>query len=337
MHADALPPRHRAEQDDLAVPVALAIGVHVLIALLFLAAYLWSPSHNFDAAAGSPVIEASLDISSADIRAAQQAMENAPKPEPMPSPIEETAEEETVPPPQALPEPRPQDSPVAPQQQAQERIPVPDTEDQDAASRLAISQQKALEEQEEKRRQEQIDLTERERQQEAERKQRLAKQQEEAERDKKLADLRRRREQAAREAQMAEQKLRQLQNVQAQRATATASAATPATNRASGGQPGQGGTSTDLTAQYAAAIQRAVSDKWNRPDTVPLGQRCRITIRQLPGGEVIDAKVDSSCPYDEAGRRSIEAAVLLAQPLPYRGFESVFSRTLFFTFEAQER
>ncbi|MGX5730596.1 cell envelope integrity protein TolA [Pseudoxanthomonas beigongshangi] len=336
MHADALPPRHRPEQDDLAVPVALAIGVHVLIALLFLAAYLWSPSHSFNAAAGSPVIEASLEISSADIRSAQQAMENAPKPEPLPTPIEDTAEEETVPPPQPLPEPRPQDSPVAPQQQAQERIPVPDTEDQDAASRLAISQQKALEEQEEKRRQEQIDLTERERQQEAERKQRLAKQQEEAERDKKLADLRRRREQAAREAQMAEQKLRQLQNVQAQRATTTASAAIPAASR-SGGQPGQGGTSTDLTAQYAAAIQRAVLNQWIRPDSVPVGQRCRITIRQLPGGEVIDAKVDPSCPYDEAGRRSVEAAVLRAQPLPYRGFENVFQRTLNFTFEAQDR
>jgi hypothetical protein len=36
-------------------------------------------------------------------------------------------------------------------------------------------------------------------------------------------------------------------------------------------------------------------------------------------------------PYDEAGKRSIEAAVLNAQPLPYRGFESVFARTLNFT------
>ena len=70
---------------------------------------------------------------------------------------------------------------------------------------------------------------------------------------------------------------------------------------------------------------------------MPLGQRCRIVIRQIPGGEVIDAKVDPSCPYDERGRRSIEAAVLKAQPLPYAGFESVFARTLTLNFQAADR
>lgn len=336
MHAEALPPRHRPGEDNLAVPIALAIGVHALIALLFFAAYLWSPRHAIEPAAGSPMVEASLVISSADIRSAERALQDAPQPpEPMPSPVAETAEEETVPSPQPLPEPRPQDSPVPPQQQAQERIPVPDTESQEAASLLAISREKAEKEQEQKRRQEQIDLTERERQQEAERKQRLAQQQAEADREKKLADIRRRREQAAREANMAEQRLRQLQNVQQQRATQTASATASAATTASA--PGQNGTSNDLAAQYAAAIQRAVLSQWIRPDSVPRGQRCRITIRQLPGGEVLDAAVDPSCPYDEMGRRSVENAVMRAQPLPYRGFESVFQRTLNFNFEAQDR
>jgi colicin import membrane protein len=49
----------------------------------------------------------------------------------------------------------------------------------------------------------------------------------------------------------------------------------------------------------------------------------------------MSAKVDSSCPYDEAGRRSVENAVLRAQPLPYQGFESVFQRDLTFTFRPQ--
>jgi colicin import membrane protein len=338
MHADAFPRRSYDERDDLLLPIAAAVGVHLLLAALFLAAYLWSPSHRFESAAGSPVVEASLVISSADVASAQQAMRDAPKPpEPMPAPLEEVAEEDTTPPPQPIPEPRPQDSPVAPQQQAQERIPVPDTTDQDAASKLAIAQEKALKEQEEKRRQEQIDLTERERQQEAERKARLAQQQLDQDREKKLADIRKRREQAAREVAMAEQKTRQLQNVQQQRAAAAAAASSAATSPTSSGQPGQGGTSDDLAARYAAAIQAAVSNQWIRPDSVPLGQRCRVVIRQLPGGEVIDAKVDPSCPYDEAGRRSVEAAVLRAQPLPYRGFEQVFSRTLNFTFQGQDR
>ncbi len=70
---------------------------------------------------------------------------------------------------------------------------------------------------------------------------------------------------------------------------------------------------------------------------MPIGQRCRITIRQLPGGEVSSVEVSPSCPYDELGRRSVEAAVLRAQPLPYAGFESVFARQLNLNFEAQDR
>ena len=94
---------------------------------------------------------------------------------------------------------------------------------------------------------------------------------------------------------------------------------------------GGGGNSDDLSAKYAAAIRAKVLSQWVRPDTVPLGQRCQITITQIPGGTVMQAKVSPNCPYDEAGKRSIEAAVLNAQPLPYRGFESVFARTLNFT------
>jgi colicin import membrane protein len=333
MHADAAYRHHpRNNNDDLWVSVALAVGVHLLVALLFVLAWLWSPTRNFEPAAGAPVIEAALVVSSADIRAAEQAMENAPKP--LPEPVEEAAEEDTLPPPQPIPEPSPQDSPVPQQQQAQERIPVPDTEDQEAASRLAISQQKALEEQEAKRRQEQIDLTERERQAEAERKQRLAKQQEEADRQAKLEEIRRKRAQAAREAQLAEQRLRQITDARNRQAAA----ATPAaTSTAGSPPPGQGGTANDLLAKYQAALQQAITDKWTRPDSVPLGTRCRIVIRQIPGGEVIEAQVQPGCPFDEMGKRSVEAAVLKAQPLPYSGFESVFNRTLILNFEAQDR
>jgi colicin import membrane protein len=80
-----------------------------------------------------------------------------------------------------------------------------------------------------------------------------------------------------------------------------------------------------------------VLSQWIRPDSVPLGQRCTIAIRQLPGGEVVEARVAPNCPYDDAGKRSIEAAVLRAQPLPYRGFESVFQRNLTFNFTAQDQ
>ena len=97
------------------------------------------------------------------------------------------------------------------------------------------------------------------------------------------------------------------------------------------------GLEIDIVGGNAAALQAAILRNWTRPESVPLGQRCRIVIRQIPGGEVIDAKVDPSCPYDELGRRSVEAAVLKAQPLPYAGFETVFQRTLRLNFVAEER
>ncbi|MBZ0088579.1 MAG: cell envelope integrity protein TolA, partial [Thermomonas sp.] len=101
--------------------------------------------------------------------------------------------------------------------------------------------------------------------------------------------------------------------------------------------PGAGGTDPGLLARYRDALQRAIVRQWTRPDSVPLGQRCRISIRQLPGGDVISVEIDPSCPYDAQGRRSVEAAVLKAAPLPYAGFETVFNRNLELNFEAADQ
>ncbi|KQR13365.1 MULTISPECIES: cell envelope integrity protein TolA [Xanthomonas] len=345
MHADALPTQG-AREDGWLRPVMLALVVHILVALVFIAGWLWSPERSVEPAAGDPSMEASLDVSAAEARVARQALKATPvEAPPPPAPLPEPAPEESVPPPQPIPELRPQDAPTQQQAQAQERVAQPDKVDQDKVDALAISEEKAKQEQEAKRRQEQIDLTERKRQDEAEQKLRLAKQQEEAdakkkqaaaeqaadvERQKKIADIRRQREQATKEATLAEQKLRQVAAARAQQASAAA---------ATSAQPtaGQGGTSTDLSAKYAAAIQQKVLAQWVRPPSVPPGQKCTINIRQLPGGSVMEAKVAPGCPYDEAGQRSIEAAVLSAQPLPYRGFESVFQRNLTFVFTAQDQ
>jgi len=358
MHADALPPP-RDPSNEWGMPVVLALLVHVLVALVFIIAWVWSPSRSTEAAAGDPVVEASLQLSAAEAAAARSALRASEKLPPLPEPVAdvqpEPVPEDTLPPPQPIPEPRPQDAPTPQQHNAQARIAQPDTVDQERVSALAISEEKARQEQEAKRRQEQIDLTERKRVEEAEQKLRLAKQQEEADRQKKLADeqrkaneakaeqerqqkiaeIRRKREQAERELKLDEQRQRQVADARA-RAQAAASSASPASGTPQA-SPGQGGTSNDLTAKYAAAIQQAVLNQWVRPDTIPRGQRCRLTIRQLHGGEVVDVQFAAGCPYDDAGRRSVEAAVLRAQPLPYRGFESVFQRTLNFTFEAQDR
>ena len=323
----------RPEDQGLGRAVALAIGLHVLLALLAWLSSMFDWQRDPLAAEGLPVMNADLDVSATEAAAARQALEDVPQPLPEPAPEPEPEPEEVAPPPQPIPEPVPEEAPVERQVQAQERIPVPDAEDQDEVSAEAISREKREREQEEKRRQEQIDLTERERQKEAEERQRLARQaeaeQKKAEREKKLAQIRAEREKLQRQAQLAEQKLRQIADA---RARSASEAATQSDANATGSPPpGNNGVDEGLLRQYIAAIQGAVTSKWTRPDNMP-SLPCKMTIIQLPGGQVMDVQFDASCPYDEAGKRSVEAAVRKAQPLPYAGFEPVFNRRLNFTF-----
>lgn len=134
------------------------------------------------------------------------------------------------------------------------------------------------------------------------------------------------------EADLTERKPEQMSQEQARNiaddaAQADASASAP---------PGNNGTNPNLLEAYRAALQEAIQRNWDKPAFIPSGQRCNINIRQLPGGEVVEVQVDPTCPYDELGRRSIEAAVLKASPLPYSGFEPVLQLELTFEFEARD-
>ncbi|MGH8113855.1 MAG: TonB C-terminal domain-containing protein [Rhodanobacteraceae bacterium] len=93
---------------------------------------------------------------------------------------------------------------------------------------------------------------------------------------------------------------------------------------------GQAGTDN---AAYVAALQNAITQNWLRPDNIPVGTACPVEIVQIPGGQVISAKVLPSCPFNEVGRHSVEAAVLRSSPLPYKGFEKEFSRDIIFNFK----
>ncbi len=99
-------------------------------------------------------------------------------------------------------------------------------------------------------------------------------------------------------------------------------------------QTGNNSLDSDLSSEYKAAIQNAVIPNWLRPDNMP-DVPCEVHILQSPGGDVLSANVDPSCPYDEAGRRSVENAVLRTKTLPYKGFEKVFQRNLTFAFRPQ--
>jgi len=310
---------------DTVQAVILVVLLHgLLIAALIISALLnWNSAAV--SAAGSPVTTELAEMS--DLSAAmQRTLRSKVKPVELPEPQPDEAD----PLPQPVAEPKPQDA-VAPQQQSpQDFIPVPDTTGQEQVVDTPTpnpAEEKKL--QEAKARQEQVDLTEQKRQEEAQQKQRLAEQQE-AERQKKLEEIRRERARLQREQSLAEQKLQQLADRRATQASQTA-AATPAA------PAGNQGTDAGLLARYQAALQSAITSKWTRPDSVPLGAACRLNIRQLPGGQVIAVDVVDPCSYDEAGRRSIEAAVRKAQPLPYAGFESVFQRSLILNFRAEDR
>lgn len=315
----------RENRADTALAIVFALLLHAVPVLLLLVASLWRTPPSV--AAGEPI---SADV--VDLNALSASMRSALRREPVPlapappqEPLEEPLPEEPLP--EALEEPLPEETPPEQQLQPQEQLPDPDTVDQQEVKPDSASAETAAREQEAKQRQGQVDLTERERQREAEQKARTAMQ---LERERQLADIRRQRTAAQRDAQLAEERLRQLADRRAQQASNTAAAN-------AGPPPGDRGADAALRAAYIDALTKAIRMNWTQPENISSTVACKIVIRQIAGGEVIDAEVDPSCPYDEQGRRSVEAAVLKAQPLPYRGFESVFNRTLTINFRGEDR
>ncbi|MFC0679911.1 cell envelope integrity protein TolA [Lysobacter korlensis] len=319
----------RETRADTTRAFAFALALHVLLFGFLLFGMWWTKSSAPAGAAGA--VAADVMDASALSASMQRALRSTPETaEPLPAPLPEPepeAEETPVP----EPEPVPEVAPPQPQPKPQDLIPEPDTENREAVVEQPTPKP-AVEKkpQEAKRKQEQVDLTEeRERQLEAQRQQR-----EKDDTEKRIAEVRRKRAAAAREAQLAEQRLQQLADARTQTGQPAEDAARA--DAAASAPPGAGGSDDGLKARYAAAMQAAITEKWTRPDSIPPGALCRLVIRQLPGGEVVSAEVSSPCSYDEQGRRSIEAAVLKAQPLPYAGFERVFQRTVTLNFRAPE-
>jgi colicin import membrane protein len=293
--------------------VLYALGVHLLCVALMFVGLLWTNQSKPVSVAGS-VIEATLVMDTSASSAAP----------PRPSQPRETAPAR-----QPKPEPKPQEAVQPPQTQPQAPIPDPAQIEREKAARLALQQaeEKAEREQEEKRRQRQVELDQ-QKQQDAEQRERLTKMQEEQAQQ--LADIRRRREEAERRRQREEDKLQQLAD--ARQRTERDVPRPNALDQPPADRLGNNGTDDSLLGRYQMAIQQAVTSNWSRPETAQAGILCTLRIVQIPGGEVIQVSVTSPCNADDLTRRSIEAAVLKAQPLPYRGYESVFNRDIKFNF-----
>lgn len=311
---------------DLLLSLLFTIGLHAgLITLLYFGLW-WSRPPTTLSVAG-PVIEAVLVSDPGGGRTPPRPAPAKPATPPAPAP------EPVAPPPQPEPTPSPQRAEVPPQPMPQMPVPQPETREQERAARLVREQEeKARAEAIEKRRQEQILLEQQARKAEAERRERLRRQVEE-ETERKLAEIRKQREAAERASRLASERLRQIRDRQTKVGAPGAEHGPPAPAPV---RAGNEGSDESLLGQYTIAIQRAIERNWLRPETVRPGLECKMRIRQIVGGEVIAVAIDASCPYDDLGRRSIEAAVLKAQPLPYAGFESVFRPDLLFTFKAPE-
>ncbi len=287
--------------------VVWAVVLHALLFALFFVGGLFHREPETLSVAGGSIEAVLVDMP----MPASAAKPNRP----VPAKIEP---KETAPKPQPKPEPKPQDSPIPQQAAPQAPIPKPDVVDQEKIDENALKKAEELKKvQEEKRRQEQVVLDEQKRL-EAERKQRLAQQEEE--RNKQLADIRRQREAAERERKLAEEKLQQLADAR------KAAAPVPMNNQPLSDRSGNQGVSDGLLDRYKLVLSQQIDSNWLRPDNLPEGVKCLVRVTQMVGGQVTGVDF-SQCPYDELGKRSVEAA-LRREPLPYRGYESVFIREL---------
>jgi colicin import membrane protein len=85
-------------------------------------------------------------------------------------------------------------------------------------------------------------------------------------------------------------------------------------------------------ARYHYGVKQQIMRHWIEPASAVSGIECVIRVRQLPGGEVVSATI-VQCNGDDAVKRSIEAAVFKASPLPEPENPTLFEPNLLVTFK----
>lgn len=89
-----------------------------------------------------------------------------------------------------------------------------------------------------------------------------------------------------------------------------------------------------LLDQYLRSIQSQIERNWIAPPTARPGLECVINVTQIPSGDVVGVSF-GRCNGDDAVKRSIEAAVLRASPLPRPPVPSLFNRSVEVTFKPE--
>ncbi len=291
-----------------------SLTVHLSVfALLFLGLFFFQPARPV--ALHGPVIEATIVGPAA-----------APRPQPVSKPKPEPPKPVAPPP---TPEPPKPEPPKPPEVKPPPTVQRNDNREQEKIAESGMQKaEEAKRAQEEKHRQQQILLEEEKKREEAEAKEKQRKE----EIAKQLEDIRKERAANEKKLKLAQEKMQQLDDLQKQQSQPKKVPPAPDVPVAETAKTGMAGNDTGLLAEYSSAIIKVVTDNWNRPDTVQAGLRCAVHVIQLPGGTVMSAKAVSPCNADQVTRTSIEQAVTKAQPLPYKGYESVFQREITFTF-----
>lgn len=308
-----------------------ALLVHLVVVAIAVLGVFWTNATKPVTLPG-PVIEAEL-VGVAQAPKAHAASKSKPTPpapvtppEPVKLPTPEPAD--AAPPPKPTPlKPTPQE--IKRDQDAQAEILRQDQKNQERVAEFAREKaDKAEKVEAERKRQEKILLEqEKEQEEQAKREQAIVKE---------LDAAKKKREAAEKKTKLEQEKQKQLADANAKPVAKPPAAAqrAPAADvpEAEKAQTGMNGADASLLGEYSTAIQNAVTLSWLRPDNATMGLRCRIHITQIPGGEVLSANVTGPCNADAVTRNSIEQAVKRAAPLPYKGYEKVFSRDIDFNF-----
>ena len=86
--------------------------------------------------------------------------------------------------------------------------------------------------------------------------------------------------------------------------------------------------------EYIAQIKDKIERNWLRPPGTASGRKCVVRVSQIPGGEVVQAEIQTSSG-NIAFDRSVEEAVLRSSPLPVPKDPSLFDRHIVITFEPE--
>jgi len=231
-------------------------------------------------------------------------------------------------------------APVEPEEPAPEPEPEVDPAEQQRLEEAERQRQLDLEREQERIRQQQA-TEQRRLEQEAEERQK--REQAERQRQQREAEEQRRREEAELERQRQEAEKRRLEDIERQRLENERKAreAEEAERRRqlaaelAEEQSMLDALNSGEQARYIFAIQQRIQQNWIRPASAIPGLECVVQVRQVPGGEVIGASIES-CNGDAAVQRSIEAAVFKASPLPQPENPTLFDRNLRIIFKPEE-